>query len=99
MGQGHQALPGLFTRWTVLRPSWFMRNFIGCTPHARRIREDGAIRTASGSGRVGFVDADDIAAVAIRADLVAHLIDGQQTAPEDLRSALAAHLDNVLGTD
>ncbi|MFI1103959.1 TetR/AcrR family transcriptional regulator [Streptomyces melanogenes] len=34
---------------------------------------------------------------AIRADLVAHLIDGQQMAPEALRSSLAAYVDNVLG--
>lgn len=50
----------------------------------------------------GVHDADFTAhalLAAIRADLVAHLIDGQGTAPEDLRSALAAHLDNVLGTD
>ncbi|MFJ3922937.1 TetR/AcrR family transcriptional regulator [Streptomyces sp. NPDC090022] len=34
---------------------------------------------------------------AVRADLVAHLIDDQKMTPEGLRSALAAHLDNVLG--
>ncbi|MGW1493663.1 TetR/AcrR family transcriptional regulator [Streptomyces sp. NPDC002402] len=34
---------------------------------------------------------------AIRADLVAHLIDDQKMAPEALRSALAAYIDNVLG--
>ncbi|GHB83810.1 TetR family transcriptional regulator [Streptomyces cirratus] len=36
---------------------------------------------------------------AIRADLIAHLIDHQQMTPEALRAALAAHIDNVLGTD
>ncbi|GAA1244902.1 TetR/AcrR family transcriptional regulator [Kitasatospora nipponensis] len=35
---------------------------------------------------------------AIRADLVAHLIDDQQMTSDALRSSLAAHLDNVLGT-
>ncbi|MFF7756092.1 TetR/AcrR family transcriptional regulator [Streptomyces sp. NPDC007971] len=35
---------------------------------------------------------------AIRADLVAHLIDHQKTAPEALRVSLAAYIDNVLGT-
>ncbi|MGV9266183.1 TetR/AcrR family transcriptional regulator [Kitasatospora sp. NPDC003701] len=35
---------------------------------------------------------------AIRADLVAHLIDDRRMTPEDLQAALAAHLDNVLGT-
>ncbi|MFD4245322.1 NAD(P)H-binding protein [Streptomyces sp. NPDC058525] len=66
VGQVHQALPGLFEQWAVLRPSWFMQNFAG-GPHARSIRDEGAIRTATGDGRVGFVDAQDIAAVAVRA--------------------------------
>ncbi|MFI1769378.1 NmrA family NAD(P)-binding protein [Streptomyces sp. NPDC020800] len=65
VGQVHEALPGLFEEWAVLRPSWFMQNFTGSTPHARSIREDGAILTASGDGRVGFIDAEDIAAVAV----------------------------------
>ncbi|MCB5167353.1 TetR/AcrR family transcriptional regulator [Streptomyces bambusae] len=34
---------------------------------------------------------------AVRADLVAYLVDEQKMAPETLRTALAAHLDNVLG--
>ncbi|MFJ7205767.1 NmrA family NAD(P)-binding protein [Streptomyces sp. NPDC098789] len=67
VGQVHEALPGLFPEWAVLRPSWFMQNFAGHAPHARSIREEGAIRTASGDGRVGFIDAGDIAAVAVRA--------------------------------
>ncbi|WP_406193751.1 NAD(P)H-binding protein [Kitasatospora sp. NBC_01560] len=67
VGQVHQALPGLFEQWAVLRPSWFMQNFTGSTPHARSIREDGTVSTATGDGRVGFVDAADIAAVAVRA--------------------------------
>ncbi len=67
VGAVHQALPGLFDQWTVLRPSWFMQNFTGTHAHARSIREDGIILTAAGTGRVGFIDADDIAAVAVRA--------------------------------
>ncbi|MFK0046007.1 NAD(P)H-binding protein [Streptomyces sp. NPDC090741] len=67
VGQVHEALPGLIGEWAVLRPSWFMQNFAGHTPHARSIRDEGAIRTASGKGRVGFIDAGDIAAVAVRA--------------------------------
>ncbi|MFJ8433852.1 NAD(P)H-binding protein [Kitasatospora sp. NPDC094019] len=67
VGRVHQALPDLFEQWAVLRPSWFMQNFAGAMPHARSIREEGVIRTASGDGRVGFIDADDIAAVAVRA--------------------------------
>ncbi|MFE1315747.1 NmrA family NAD(P)-binding protein [Streptomyces sp. NPDC058755] len=66
-GVVHRALPGLFDQWAVLRPSWFMQNFTGTHAHAHSIRADGVILTAAGSGRVGFVDADDIAAVAVRA--------------------------------
>ncbi|MFD3911832.1 NAD(P)H-binding protein [Streptomyces sp. NPDC058603] len=67
VGAVHQALPDLFEQWAVLRPSWFMQNFTGTHAHAVSIREDGIIRTATGSGRVGFVDAEDIAAVAVHA--------------------------------
>ncbi|MEV5428700.1 NmrA family NAD(P)-binding protein [Streptomyces sp. NPDC052701] len=67
VGQVHQALPALFDEWAVLRPSWFMQNFTGDHMHARAIREQGTITTATGEGRVAFVDADDIAAVAAHA--------------------------------
>jgi uncharacterized protein YbjT (DUF2867 family) len=33
--------------------------------HARAIREEGAIYSATGAGRIGFVSADDIAAAAV----------------------------------
>ncbi|MFI1286369.1 NAD(P)H-binding protein [Streptomyces sp. NPDC020858] len=66
VGAVHQALPGLFDQWAVLRPSWFMQNFTGTHAHADSIRTEGVIRTAAGTGRVGFVDADDIAAVAVQ---------------------------------
>ncbi|NLU69228.1 NAD(P)H-binding protein [Streptomyces sp. HNM0574] len=67
VGKVHEALPGLFPQWAVLRPSWFMQNFTGTHPHAVSIREEGVIRTATGTGRIGFVDAEDIAAVAAHA--------------------------------
>ncbi|WP_037064343.1 NAD(P)H-binding protein [Pseudonocardia acaciae] len=50
--------------WVVLRPSGFMQNFTGPHPLAARIRERGEIRTASGGGRLGWIDAEDIASVA-----------------------------------
>ncbi|WP_030899711.1 NAD(P)H-binding protein [Streptomyces sp. NRRL F-5126] len=67
VGAVHEALPGLFDEWAVLRPSWFMQNFTGSHVHAHSIREQGTITTATGAGRVAFVDADDIAAVAVQA--------------------------------
>ncbi|MHA7958836.1 NAD(P)H-binding protein [Streptomyces sp. L500] len=86
VGQVHQALPGIFDEWAVLRPSWFMQNFTGGHLHARSIRADGVIRTAAGTGRVGFVDADDIAAVAAHAltDVQAPDTDLVLTGPEAL---------------
>ncbi|WP_369200637.1 NmrA family NAD(P)-binding protein [Streptomyces sp. PU-14G] len=66
-GPVHEALPGVFGEWAVLRPSWFMQNLTGQHPHAEGIRDEGAIVTATGNGRIGFIDADDIAAVAARA--------------------------------
>ncbi|MFD0359416.1 NAD(P)H-binding protein, partial [Streptomyces sp. NPDC127110] len=67
VGRVHAALPDVFDEWAVLRPSWFMQNFTGGHLHARSIRAEGVVRTATGTGRVGFVDAEDIAAVAARA--------------------------------
>ncbi|MEQ3553921.1 NAD-dependent epimerase/dehydratase family protein [Pseudonocardia nematodicida] len=49
---------------TVLRPSWFLQNFTGDHLVADGIRDRGEIVSATGRGRVGFVDAGDIAAVA-----------------------------------
>ncbi|WP_405453306.1 NAD(P)H-binding protein [Streptomyces erythrochromogenes] len=78
VGRVHEQLPDLFEEWAVLRPSWFMQNFAGTAPHARTIRDDGAILTASGDGRVGFIDAEDIAAVAV------HALTGEQAPNTDL---------------
>ncbi|MER5727347.1 NmrA family NAD(P)-binding protein [Streptomyces sp. NPDC002138] len=100
VGQVHQALPGLLEEWAVLRPSWFMQNFTGTTPHARSIRAEGAIRTASGDGRVGFVDAQDIAAVAVRALTDEEALQGDLllTGPETLSyDDVAAIITEVTG--
>jgi uncharacterized protein YbjT (DUF2867 family) len=50
--------------WAVLRPSGFMQNFLAPHPLGERIRRHGEIRTAAGSGRLGWIDARDIAATA-----------------------------------
>jgi uncharacterized protein YbjT (DUF2867 family) len=100
VGTVHQALPGLFDQWAVLRPSWFMQNFTGTHAHAASIREDGTIWTATGSGRVGFVDAEDIAAVAVHAltDDHAPNTDLVLTGPEALSyDDIAAVITQVTG--
>jgi uncharacterized protein YbjT (DUF2867 family) len=63
MGEVHAWLAKSASDWAVLRPSWFMQNFSE-GPHAATIREEGIIYTATGAGRVGFIDAEDIAATA-----------------------------------
>ncbi|MFK0066948.1 NAD(P)H-binding protein [Streptomyces sp. NPDC091046] len=100
VGAVHRELPGLFDQWAVLRPSWFMQNFTGDHAHAVGIRRDGIIRTAAGRGRVAFVDADDIAAVAVHALTDDHApgTDLVLTGPEALdHDEVAAVLTRVAG--
>jgi uncharacterized protein YbjT (DUF2867 family) len=100
VGQVHRALPDLFGQWAVLRPSWFMQNFTGTHTHAAGIREEGVIRTATGDGRIGFVDAEDIASVAARALTDEHAPDTDLvlTGPEALsHDDIAAAVTEVTG--
>ncbi len=55
MGQVHGWLRAYVPRWTVLRPSWFMRNFT--TQHLPSIIGEGRIYSATQGGRVPFIDA------------------------------------------
>lgn len=85
-GTVHKAVADTFAEWAVLRPSWFMQNVIGRHPHAVGIRATSAIATSAGDGRAGFVDADDIARVAVEALLapVALNTDLVLTGPQSL---------------
>lgn len=65
MGEVHAWLRAHAPRWTVLRPSWFMQNFT--TQHLPSIIDEARIYSATQDGRVPFIDAADIAAVAVRA--------------------------------
>lgn len=86
VGRVHSQLAGMFEQWAVLRPSWFMQNFTDQHLHADSIRTRGTVLTATGDGRVAFVDADDIAAVAVHAltDETAPANDLVITGPEAL---------------
>ncbi|KAA5829216.1 ergot alkaloid biosynthesis protein [Saccharopolyspora hirsuta] len=76
---------------TVLRPSGFMQNFTGAHPVAVDLRERGVLRTATGGGRVGWIDAADIAAVADVVLTAAEVADEYLlTGPESLSYAEAA---------
>ncbi|MFI0351922.1 NAD(P)H-binding protein [Actinomadura sp. 9N407] len=100
VGQVHAALADVIDEWAVLRPSWFMQNFTDQHLHADSIRKEGTIMTATGTGRVGFVDADDIAAVAVHAltDATAPGPDLVITGPQALSyDDIAATISQVMG--
>ncbi len=85
LGEVHRLVRSTMPEWAVLRPSWFMQNFTGDHLVAQGVR-DGEIVTATGDGRVAFIDADDIAAVAVHAltDPVAHNTEHILTGPRAL---------------
>ncbi|MGW0435356.1 ergot alkaloid biosynthesis protein [Micromonospora sp. NPDC003197] len=96
-----QALLGeMIPEWAVLRPSWFMENFVGDHPHAKSALERGEIVSATGDARVGFVDPGDIAEVAVHAlvDPTPHNTEHVITGPEPLSYAdIAATLTEIGG--
>ena len=76
--------------WTVLRPSWFMQNFFDPGGfQTKAIAAERKIVSATGTGRLPFVDAEDIAAVAVRALVddtphqAAHLVTGPEALSYD----------------
>ncbi|QQF62189.1 NmrA family NAD(P)-binding protein [Bacillus halotolerans] len=91
-GALHRAVRG-FPEWAVLRPSYFMQNFIN-VQHRMSIQTEGQIITAAGEGKLGFIDADDIAETGVRAliDSVPHNTHHILTGPEALSYAEAAEI-------
>ena len=63
--EAEQALENSKMSWTILRPHVFMQNWLG--DEAKTVREEGIIYSAIGEGKVPFIDARDIAAVAAEA--------------------------------
>ena len=101
LGEIHDAVVSTAAEWAVLRPSWFMQNFIGNTPLAKGVR-DGEIVSATGEGRIAFVDALDIAAVAAHCltDPEPHNTDHIVTGPTALSYGNAAAIISAqTGTD
>lgn len=84
--------------WTFLRPNFFMQNL--STTHREEIRDRDEIFIPAGDGATSFIDARDIAAVAVRAlteaghEYMAYTLTGS----EALTYAEVAHvLSDVLG--
>jgi uncharacterized protein YbjT (DUF2867 family) len=92
LGALHRTVRTAMPEWAVLRPSWFMQNFLGEHMLASGIRDHGEIVTATGDGRVPFIDATDIAAVATHAllDPLPHNAEHILTGPEALSYTEAA---------
>lgn len=87
--------------FTHLRPNAFMQNFVNF--HGESIRKEGAFRLPCGDGKVSFVDARDIAEVAVRALLdperhknSAHVITGPRALSH---KEVAGLLSKVLGRE
>jgi uncharacterized protein YbjT (DUF2867 family) len=62
---GERAVRASGVAWTILRPTWFAQNF--SEGFFRDAVRAGEIRLAAGDGAATFVDAEDIAAVAVAA--------------------------------
>ncbi|MFJ1799183.1 NAD(P)H-binding protein [Streptomyces sp. NPDC088180] len=64
-GEGERAVRASGVTWTILRPGWFAQNFSeGVFLDAVRA---GELALPTGDGKAAFVDADDIAEVAVAA--------------------------------
>lgn len=85
-GTVHQAIADTFDEWAVLRPGWFMQNVVGAHAHATCVRATSAIATSAASARAAFIDAGDIAQVAVETLLTPTAVntDLVLTGPESL---------------
>jgi uncharacterized protein YbjT (DUF2867 family) len=63
---GERAVQGSGADWTILRPTWFAQNFSESQWLGEQVRS-GEVVLPAGDGREPFIDADDIAAVAVAA--------------------------------
>jgi uncharacterized protein YbjT (DUF2867 family) len=91
--QVEQALfesPDSPMRWTILRPHAFMQNWLGEV--AQTVRADGKIYSAIEGGKVPYIDARDIAAVA--AEVLRHP-EGHVNAKRVLTGGEAVGLDQL----
>jgi uncharacterized protein YbjT (DUF2867 family) len=102
IGRVAARLPELLPEWAVLRPSWFMQDFLGEHYLARMLGTRGALLTTSPGGRLAFIDTADVAAVATEALLRPEPPNTELilTGPEALTyTDVAAILSRVAGSD
>lgn len=99
LGEVYPAVADAFEEWAVLRPSWFMQDFVTDHHLAAMVRA-GVLQAASTDGRVAYIDAEDIAAVAAVALTSPTLDNGELvlTGPEALTpEVVATTIGGVLG--
>jgi uncharacterized protein YbjT (DUF2867 family) len=98
MPEIRQAVEERAPEYAILQPSWFMQNFTGAHPTAVALRERGELATATGNGRIGFIDARDIAAVAATALLTPdppntrYVLTGPETRSYPQVAAILSHI-------
>lgn len=100
LGEIHDLLASEVPEWAVIRPSWFMQNLEPGHYLGDHLAAHDSLPTSVADGRVAFVDAEDIAAVAARAlvDATPHQTDHLVTGPEALSyDDVAAALSDVTG--
>ena len=96
LGEVADAVRDTLPEWEILRPSWFMQNFVGQHSIAQTIRAGGEFHTSSGTGRLPFIDARDIGGVAAhllaapRAHNAEHLLTGPEALSYDDAAAILA---------
>lgn len=96
LGEVAAAVRDTVPEWEILRPSWFMQNFVGQHSIAQTIRAGGEFHTSSGTGRLPFIDARDIGGVAAhllaapRAHNAEHLLTGPEALSYDDAAAILA---------
>jgi NAD(P)H dehydrogenase (quinone) len=96
--QSEQLVKKSGIRYTIIRPTFFMQNFI--TAYGDTIKSQNSIYSPAGDGRAGFIDPYDVAAVAVKL-LISEGHDNKTyelTGPEAISYADAADtLTKVLG--
>jgi uncharacterized protein YbjT (DUF2867 family) len=86
-----QAVRDYAESWTILRPNWFSQVLTDERFYLDSIRDDRVLNLPSGGAAVSFIDARDIAAVAVAA-----LLDGSHSGHEyTLTGPDALRLDEV----
>lgn len=99
-GKLQLAVKQLAPEYAILRPSYFMENFLA-PHHLHTIKSENKIWSAAGDGKIGFVSADDIAEVGVRAliDQEPHNTSHIITGPEALSySEAASMIGHAAGT-